>query len=239
LNAAIVLAGGVGKRVGADIPKQFIPVLGKPVLYYTLQIFQCHPEVDAVEVVCLESYRDALDKILEDGHFDKVRWITSGGATFQDSVINGINALKGALSDDDVILVHYGASPLTAPDVISDAIRVCKDKGNASPAASLVYLATDSIDGTEGRKWLDRDKIMCLNTPQAFKFGYACWLYEEAQKRGLLDAVDPHTAPLMFAMGEPVYFSKDNHLNIKITTKEDLLIFKGYLLALKGDEQAE
>jgi 2-C-methyl-D-erythritol 4-phosphate cytidylyltransferase len=72
---------------------------------------------------------------------------------------------------------------------------------------------------------------MCLNSPQAIRFGYACWLYEEGERRGLLEMVEPHTTSLMLAMGEPIFFSKDSTSNIKITTKDDLKLFEGWLLA--------
>ena len=107
MNVPIILAGGVGSRVGADRPKQFIEVLGKPILVYTIEAFQNHPEIDAIEVVCIESHMDYLRELVEEYNLDKVKWITKGGVDFQHSVINGVNNLKGKLDDDDIVLVHY------------------------------------------------------------------------------------------------------------------------------------
>lgn len=235
MNIAIILAGGVGSRVGADIPKQFIKVLGREVLSYTMERFDQHPEIDAIEVVCRRGYEAELAAIIQRDGIQKVKWVAEGGETFQDSVISGIENLKGKIGEDDQILIHYGASPFVSDDIISDAIRVCVEKGNASPAHSQVYLAAARNDGVSTTEFVDRDQVMCLNSPQAIRFGYACWLYEEGARRGLLETVEPHTTSLMLEMDEPIYFSKNSTSNIKITTKDDLRLFKGWLLAGEAD----
>lgn len=229
-NVAIVLAGGRGERVGAEVPKQFVDVLGRPVLSYTIELFELHPEIDAIEVVCRQGYEEELSRICDVGGFSKVRWVAEGGDTFQDSVMSGIFNLDGKISDDDQVLIHYGASPFTSDDVISDAIRVCSLRGNASPAMSQIYLASSRGDGLSTAEFLDRDQVMCLNTPQALRFGYAKWVYAEGQRLGLMGKVDPHTTSLMLALGERVWFSKDVSSNIKITTSDDLRLFAGWVL---------
>ena len=223
--------------MGADVPKQFIEVMGRPVLSYTIERFQMHPEIDAIEVVCRKGYEAELKRICDEGGFTKVRWVAEGGKEFQDSVISGLKNLEGELSDDDQVLVHYGASPFVSDEIISDAIRVCRLHGNASPAHSQVYLAATSGDGEGTSEFVDRDRVMCLNSPQALRFSYAKWLYEEGARRGLLDEVEPHTTSLMFAMGERVWFSKGSTANIKITTPDDLRLFEGWVLA--GEEAAQ
>ena len=229
MNVAIILAGGVGSRLGADRPKQFIEIFGKPVLVYTIEIFQNHPKIDAIEVVCVKSHLTYLKELIEKYNLTKVKWITPGGKEYQNSVINGINNLKGELSDDDIILFQYGASPCTSDDIIDDAIEVCEKMGNSSPAISSLFLL-GSNDGNKSLNWIDRDKVIIHNTPQCFKFGYAKQLYEEAIEKDLLDKVDPHTTSLMYFMGREIYLSKGNQINFKITTKEDLDLFKGYVL---------
>lgn len=229
MNVPIILAGGVGSRVGADRPKQFIEILGKPVLVYTMEVFQNHPEIDAIEVVCIESHIDYLKELVEEYNLDKVKWITPGGADFQHSVINGVNNLKGELDGDDIVLVHYGASPFTSPDIISDAIRVAKEKGNSSPAISSPLLL-GSNDGDKSVNWIDRDQVMILNSPQCFKFSYVTQLYDEAIEKDLISKVEPHTTTLMYLMNREIYLSKGNQTNIKITTKEDLELFEGFVL---------
>lgn len=228
MNTAIILAGGVGSRFGADRPKQFVEVLGKPILVYTIEIFQNHPEIDAIEVVCVKSHNDYLKELVEKYNLTKVKWITEGGKEFQHSVINGINNLKGKIEDEDIVLVQYGASPFVTDDIITDAIRVCKEKGNSSPAMSSLLLLGNN-EGDKSTKWIDRDKVLVLNTPQCFKFSYITQLYQEAIEKDLIDKVPPHTAPLMYHMGREIYLSKSNQFNLKITNKEDLDIFEGYV----------
>lgn len=231
MNYAIILAGGIGSRVGADVPKQFIQVQGRPIIAYTIDRFERHSEIEAIEIVCRSGYEKDLRGLIRDEGFQKVRWIVHGGDTFQASVINGINHLSGKIGKDDQILIHYAASPFVSADVISDAIRVCAMHGNASPAHSQVYLASTSGDGNSTTEFVDRDTVMVLNSPQAIRFGYAQWLYREAEGRKILDKVEPHTTSLMFALGERVWFSKDETSNIKITTRDDLKLFEGWLRA--------
>lgn len=229
MNIPIILAGGVGSRVGADRPKQFIEILGKPVLVYTIEAFQNHPEIDAIEVVCIESHIEYLKELVNKYNLNKVKWITKGGEDFQHSVINGINNLKGKINENDIVLVHYGASPFVTEDIITDAIRVCEEKGNASPAMPSVLLL-GSNDGDKSTKWIDRDEVVIFNSPQCFKFSYVTSLYEEAIEKDALNKVEPHTTTLMYYLGHEIYLSKSNQLNIKITTKEDLDLFEGYVM---------
>lgn len=230
MNIAIILAGGVGSRVGENIPKQFIEILGKPILVYTVEAFQEHKEIDAIEIVCVENYIGYLKKLVKKYNLTKVKWISEGGKNFQESVINGIDNLKNKVSDEDIILVHYAASPFVSCEIITDAIRVCKEKGNSTSATPCYLLMGSNDDGIKSSKWVDRDKIMQLNSPQCFKYGYVRQLYMEAKEKNILDKVEPHTTSLMYEMGREIYFSKGNQTNIKITTKEDLELFEGYVL---------
>lgn len=236
MNVPIILAGGVGSRMGADRPKQFIEIFGKPILVYTIEIFQNHPEVDAIEVVCVKSHIDYLKELVEEYNLDKVKWITPGGKEFQDSVINGINNLKGVLADDDIVLFQYGASPFTSNDIITDAIRVCEEKGNSSPAIKSLFLL-GSNEGDKSIHWIDRDEVIIHNTPQCFKFSYVTQLYDEAIEKGYINQVEPHTTSLMYLMGREIYLSKGNQINFKITTKEDLDLFKGFVLMKNQKEK--
>lgn len=230
MNIALILAGGIGSRLGAEIPKQFVEVLGRPVLAYTIQAFQKHPLIDAIEVVCLESYIEELQKIKEKYHFTKLRWVAKGGATFQESVLNGIYHLEGKISDDDQVLVHFGASPFVSEEIITDCIEVCKKKGNAISTTNFFLLSGIKTDETMCNEWIDRETIACMNSPHAFRFGFIDQLYREAEETGVINEVEPHTTTLMNKMGKPIYFSKGSQTNIKLTQAEDVGLFEGYLL---------
>lgn len=230
MNIAVILAGGVGSRVGADRPKQFIEILGKPILAYTVEKFNSHPEVDAIEIVCVESHLEYLREMVNEYNLDKVKWITKGGDTFQGSVKNGIANLKNKIGDDDIVLVHFGASPFIESDIISDAIRVCAEKGNAISTTNFIYLSGIKDDDTKTTKYIDRDTICCMNTPHAFQYKFICDLYDEGERTGVINRVEPHTTTMMYELGKPIYFSKGTQTNIKITTREDLDLFEGYVL---------
>jgi len=227
---AIVLAGGVGSRVGADRPKQFIEVWGKPILAYTIDIFQEHPEVDAIEVVCHATWTEYLRKMLCTFGHSKVRWITSGGDTFQDSVIKGANFLRGKISPDDMVMIHYGAAPFTSTKIITDGIKVCREHGMSVSCTPCYQLMGTNDEGHSSKKWVDRDKLVQIACPQTFRYQYLLDIYEEAERRGLLEKVEPHTTSLMYALGKTLYRSYGDQTNIKITTKEDIEFFKGYIL---------
>lgn len=229
-NYAIILAGGVGSRVGADRPKQFVEILGKPVLAYTIEIYQNHPEIDGIEVVCVKSHVDYLKEMVSKYNYNKVKWICLGGATFQDSVYNGVQNLEGEINGRDVVMIHYGAAPFTSVEIISDAIRVCHEKGNAVSATPCFQLMGSNDGNGLSRSWVDRDKYVQIACPQCFKFNYIQQLYEEAIDKNLLSKVEPHTTSLMYLMGRTLHLSYGDQSNVKITTKEDLDLFEGYVL---------
>lgn len=251
MNIAVILAGGVGSRVGAvnasgeHIPKQFVEVLGKPVLAYTIEAFQNHPDIDAVEVVCIKSYMEYMNDMKEKYGLSKLKWVAEGGATFQESVLNGIKYLEDKVSREDIVLVHFGASPFIEDYIISDAINVCKKRGNAISTTDFYVLcgkknSTASVSDPENAssEYIDRDTVACMSTPHAFQYGLINDLYKEAIRTGVIDTVEPHTTTLMYAMGKTIYFSKGSQTNIKITRKEDLDLFEGYLL-MKRKHAAE
>ena len=247
MNIAVILAGGVGNRLGAGIPKQFVEILGKPILAYTIEPFEKHPDVDAILVVCVKPYIDYIWELKEKYGFSKLKWVTEGGSTFQGSVINGVNFLSDKAKPDDTVLFHFGASPFIKSEIISDVIRVCKKKGtNAISTTDYLLLSgrkksTASVSDPENytEEYIDRDTIAVMNTPHAFQYDFIVDMYKEAIETGIIDTVEPHTTTLMYAMGKRINFSKGSQDNIKITTKDDLEMFEGYVLEQqrKSEEQ--
>ena len=229
-NYAIILAGGVGSRVGAGIPKQFVEILGKPVLAYTIETYQNHPEIDGIEIVCVNHYEEMLRDMIKKYNLTKVRWICQGGATFQDSVYNGVRNLVGKIDRNDIVMVHYGAAPFTSDRILTDAIRVCRKYGNSVSVTPCFQLIGSNDGNNESKYWVDRDKYVQIACPQCFRFQYICDIYEEAIEKNLLSKVEPHTTSLMYLMGETLHLSYGDQSNIKITTKEDLDMFEGYIL---------
>ncbi len=233
---AIIIAGGVGSRLGATVPKQFVEVLGKPVIAYTMEHFQSHPEIDAIELVCVDGYQEHLKAITEKYGITKLMKIVKGGTEYERSIMNGVSGLKGIAKENDVVIIHWSASPFINDEMITDNIRVCKEKGNAI-TASYSYLLYGSNDGDCARKAINRDSFMTLSAPQSFLYKNVVDLYNQVEENNLFETIEEHhTTVFMAELGIPLYFSQGSHTNIKITTKEDLNLFRGYLLNLKYPE---
>lgn len=230
MNIAIILAGGVGSRVGADRPKQFIEVLGKPILAYTIEAFQNNENIDAIEIVCVESHIEYLKEMVNTYALDKVKWITKGGVDFQHSVLNGVKNLQDKIGADDNVVIHFGASPFVTDEIINDSIEVCNQKGNAISTTPFYVLSGVKNDDGSSTEYIDRETIACMNSPHTFKYSLINEIYDRSIETGIIDEVEPHTTTLMYKLGIPIYFSKGSQTNIKITTKEDLELFEGYVL---------
>lgn len=230
---AIILAGGVGSRVGAGRPKQFVEILDKPILAYTIDIFQKHPEVDNIEVVCHAEWMDYLKDMLKKYDLTKVKWIVHGGETFQESVINGMNYLKDKIAPNDYVLIQYGAAPFTSEKIVTDVIRVMREKGSAVTGTPCYQLLGTNDGNGESKNWVDRDKFVQIACPYGFQYGYLLDVYQRAEERELLDKIEPHTTSLMYALGDKLNLAYGDQTNIKITTKEDLDMFEGYAMRMK------
>ena len=165
MNYVIIIAGGVGSRLGASVPKQFVKVLDKPIIAYTMEHFQNHPEIDAIELVCVDGYQEQLKEIAEQYGISKVIKVVKGGSEYERSIMNGVAGLEGLANPDDVVMIHWAASPFLTEEMITDNIRVCKEKGNAI-TASYSYLLYGTNDGDCAKKNINRDTFMTLSAPQ-------------------------------------------------------------------------
>lgn len=239
MNIAIILAGGTGTRVGANVPKQFIEIMGKPILAYTMENFQNNPEIDAIEVVCHKEWIDKVRDIGEQYHIDKMKWLTVGGDSFQKSTINGIFNLKGEIDADDIVVITFGVSPMTTDDIVNDSIKVAKEHGNGISAEDSVLCTCIKDDECSSTQNLIRETIKGFSNPWAFRFGELCDVYQEAERRGILETLEPHTTSVYFALGKRIWFSKSNGHNFKITTKEDLERFEGLMLLKRERERLQ
>ena len=234
---AVVIAGGSGHRMGLEIPKQFYNVYDKPILFYTLEGFQNHPLIDSIEVVCIEGWQDYVDRYAKKYGIDKLRWIVPGGHTGQESIRNGVFHLEGILCEDDIVVIHDGIRPLVDDEVLSDVIIKCKKYGNA--VTSLPYNEQIFVthDGISTEKYIPRETLRRVSTPQAYKFGKLDWAYHKAFEKKIGIYGSSYTNTMMVELGETLYFSMGSEKNIKLTTKEDLELFKTYLMLKKEKER--
>ncbi len=229
MNIALIIAGGSGQRLGQDIPKQFINVYDKPVLVYTLESFQRHPQIDAIELVCLDGWHDVVKAYAKQFNIDKLRWIVSGGSTAQESIRDGVYNLDGKCSADDIIIIHDGIRPLVDDSVLSDVIIKCTQYGNAVtalPYNEQIFVADDDKSTTH---YIPRETLRRVATPQAYLYGRLNRAYHEAYERKVGIYGSSYTNTMMVELGETLYFAAGSDKNIKITTKEDLELFKAYL----------
>lgn len=229
MNIAIIIAGGSGHRMGQDIPKQFINVYDKPVLIYTLEGFQRHPQIDAIELVCIDGWHDVVWAYAKQFGIDKLKWIVSGGDSAQESIRNGVYALEDKASEDDLIVIHDGIRPLVEPSVLTDVINKCKQYGNAvtaMPYNEQIFVADDEISTV---KYIPRESLRRVSTPQAYLYGNLDRAYHEAFEREIGIYGSSYTNTMMVELGERLYFAAGSDKNIKLTTKDDLEMFKAYL----------
>ena len=231
MNIALIIAGGSGHRMGQDIPKQFINVFDKPVLIYTLEGFQKHPQIDAIEVVCIDGWHDILWAYAKQFNITKLKWVISGGNTGQESIRNGVYNLEDKCSSEDTIIIHDGIRPLVEPSVLSDVIAKCKLYGNA--VTSMPYneqiFVIDEDDETTTSKFIPRETLRRVSTPQAYNFKLLDEKYHEAFEKEIGIHGSHYTNTMMVELGVKLHFAAGSDKNIKLTTKDDLEMFKAYL----------
>lgn len=234
MTTAILLAGGTGQRMELEIPKQFININDKPLIIYTLEAFQRHPQIDNILVVCIEGWHDVLKAYAKQYHIDKLQYIINGGDTGQESIRNGVFYLEEISQPNDIIVIHDGIRPLVDESVLSDVIVKCSLYGNA--VTSLPYNEQIFIKKNEETtaQYIPREQLRRVSTPQAYKYNKLLWGYKKAfdEKIGIYGS--SYTNTMMVDLGETLYFASGSDKNIKITTQDDLDLFKA-LLSLRQD----
>ncbi|OJG82372.1 2-C-methyl-D-erythritol 4-phosphate cytidylyltransferase [Enterococcus pallens] len=215
--------------MGQDIPKQFITVEGKPIIIYTLESFEHHPLVDQILVVCKSGWEETLWGYIREFDLKKIRWIIEGGSKGQESINNGVQFLKQHADEDDTIIIHDGIRPLVDEIVLSDVIVKSKKFGNA--VTSLPYNEQIFVKDTEEttKQYIDRNTLRRVSTPQAYQFGKLAWAYDKAVSENIGMSDSSYTNTMMVELGETLYFAAGSDKNIKLTTTDDLELFKAYL----------
>jgi len=233
-NVALVIAGGVGARSNQDIPKQFLNVYDKPVIIYTLEAFQRHPNIDAIEVVCLDGWHEILLAYAKQFNITKLENVVSGGKNGQDSIRNGLfDIVKRYHDDDDIVLIHDAIRPMVSQDIISDNIRVCRERGNAITVIPCAAAMLKTYDGIASSEQVPRDNLKSTQTPQTFFINEIVEVHKEALEKGITNSVASCT--LYIELGKEVFLAYGSEKNIKITTAEDIEIFMALLHTKRPD----
>ncbi len=228
MNVAVILAGGIGARVGASIPKQFIEVLGKPIMIYTLEIFEKSPLIDEIVFVCVEPYMELARTHCSRYEISKVKTIVKGGEDFTHSCINGMNTLRNKLSPEDIVVVTSADRPFVSEEEIADSIRVCREHGSgiaARKCALCMFMVGE--DKTHSNDY-QRENLLQLATPWTFRFGLLMDALDRFEA-GKLPTCESYPPAIFVAAGNEAYFSVANPRNIKITEKTDIALMEQML----------
>jgi 2-C-methyl-D-erythritol 4-phosphate cytidylyltransferase len=180
-------------------------------------------------VVCVDGWEEYVQTSARQFGITKLRWVVTGGATSQESIRNGIFHLEDHCQADDVVVIHDGIRPLIEDEVLSDVIVTCRKRGNAvtsMPYNEQIFVADDEESTT---KYIPRDALRRVATPQAYRFGLLDQRYHEAFERGIGIGESSYTNTMMADLGERLFFAMGSEWNIKLTTREDLEMFKAYL----------
>ena len=234
MNIVILTAAGSGTRMHQDIPKQFIHVDNKPIIAYTMEAFEKHPSIDAIVVVTIPAWKEVLYAYAKQFNISKLALVVDGGETGQESIYNGLKAAEREYgTEGHTVLVHDGNRPLVSNEIISDSLATCRQYGSAVAAIPCVEVVFSSHDGLTAEESIPREELFRTQTPHVYSLQKLLWAHAEAKKRGL-----PSTAAscdLMYRLGEKVYFSRGSEENFKITTVDDLTMFKA-MLKTRRDE---
>lgn len=227
MNIALLTAAGSGSRMHQDVPKQFLHVNNKPIIIYTLEAFEKNPQIDAIEVVTLDSWKDFIWAYARQFNITKLKWVVSGGETGQESIHNGLMELKNECDASDVVLVHDGNRPLISNEIIADSLSTFRKYGSAVAAIPCTEAVFKSADGISSSISIPREELFRTQTPHTYTLSKLLWAHSQAEKQGITSTTASCT--LMQALGETIYLSKGSEKNFKLTTLEDLDIFRAFL----------
>ncbi len=228
-NIALIIAGGVGNRMGQDIPKQFMYIDDCPVIIRTMMAFQKHPQIDVIAVVCLAGWETILQSYANQFGINKLKYIFPGGENGQSSIRNGIFGLRNnGFSKKDLVLIHDAVRPLISQEIISSNIAICLRNGNAVTCIKCAEAILESANHLSSISSIPRDKLFRTQTPQTFTLGDMIKAHEEAIQKGILNSVA--TCTLMVELGgRTLFMAPGEERNIKLTNTEDIELYKSLL----------
>lgn len=230
MNIAILLAGGVGKRLGAGKPKQFVELLGKPMILYAMEIYEKSPIIDALEIVCVPEYIDFVWQLAKENNISKLKWVCAGGASCQESTRNGIFNLKDICRPDDMLSLNMSSSLFVSEEILEDSFRVARQYGSAFACLQCVYNNAETDNGFSSTKINFKEKNYTINLPWTASFGKLYKMYHKAYEEGIETGEASYMPTLFIALGEPIYFSLDDGLNrIHIQKPADIEIAEAVL----------
>lgn len=222
-NIAIILAGGKSGRNRQNIPSQFINVHGKPIIVYCMDVYQAHPMVDEIYVVCLKGWENIIKAYASQYGITKLRGIISGGNSGIISLNNAIELIRTKCSPQDLIIIQESTRPMITTEMISRLIQSASEKGSATICHSMTdYVQFDISKSTA--KYIDRNALIALQSPEAHRFSLLDEVFQKAkiQNHQLTESC---CTMLLYNLGYKINFIESSINNIKIVREEDLSAF--------------
>ncbi len=240
MNIVIITAAGTGTRTRQAVPKQFLNVYDKPIIIYTMECFQKHPEIDEIYVACLEGWEGFMESYAKQFHITKLKGIVKGGDTGQKSIENVLDEIAKTHVREDMIIVHDGSRPFVPAKIITDNLATCRIHRNAITAIDTKEAMLVTPDKIKSDISIDRETLYRTQTPHTMYLGDLLDLHKEAEEKGITGSVA--TCTLLIECGHTVYFVRGSDFNFKITSREDLLLFKALVAIedeIREDEENE
>lgn len=237
MNIAIIFAGGSGVRMGAGVPKQFLEINGKPILIHTLQLFQEHEEIDKIYLAMSPDYIRYTQQLILDYRIDKIAAVVPGGETAQDSIYHALKKAQEENEEDSIVLIHDGVRPFVEYSVISDNIESVQKYGSAITSTLCYETVLVSHDGAVVDDLPLRKETYTAQAPQSFYLKDIIAAHDavRATAERYENMVDACT--IYRSVGKQPHMVLGNRGNIKVTTPEDVYMFRA-LLQYKENEQA-
>ncbi len=225
MNIALVFAGGTGQRMkNSAKPKQFLELYGKPIIIYTLEVFESNNNIDKIVIPCVAGWEDYLAKLLDRFKITKVDNILTGGKDTQESKMIALNYLKEICKDDDIIMLHDAVRPLITEKMINDNLESVKQFGNGIAAVPFTETGIISVDKEYTEKTIIRNTLYIAKAPQSFYFKDVYEAHLAGENMPYTITID--TCSLMTELGKRLHLVPCDTTNIKVTTSEDYYIFK-------------
>lgn len=235
LNIGLIFAGGVGSRMGSEIPKQFLVWNNKTVLIHTLERFENHPEIDEIVIACKSEWIEYAKQLIDESGIRKVVSIVDGGETALDSQFNGLIEIERLHPNEKVtVLIHDGVRPLVDFETISKNINSVEKFGNAITVTKAIETVITVSDNEGVTGIIDRGQCRMARAPQSFYLNDILSVHRKAireQKHNYIDS-----ASMMIDYGYTLHTVEGKPENIKITTPSDYYMFLG-ICAEKDNEK--